>query len=444
MRIESVDLPEFGLDVNWAMCRNPMCADFGIAFEGEIPEGRKQASTNRYTLRVTLNAHGHPAAVLACRGCGQRVRLASNRAVRLIARYFLSLSLPYADCSDTDCKNHGVNVFEHWAPPDDGRRPYRPVGTHTVRCNRCGTNSGTDANVPSILLGTPRRAVDRPATRDRWRDMPDALHRGRSGADITDSLGISHATCHRYLARLGARLGDYHAFRNARLLRPDTPNRDRPVWAHTGVMRIDARLSRWPDCARPLPVIVTVATAGGPPFVLAAHPCFLPSTFCPDAATLAADSARPPLESEWAALRHPYGDDALRGPESWTESPWFDDSDPIARYFLSLSLPFADCPNEECRNHRVNAFEHGEQHFVYLVAIMDWHRRHVLSWQLSITAALGATCGLNETASGEPGAIHPANPISTDSAGRSPRVVSTIVGAIEEKWVRFDHHLDVE
>ena len=41
MRIESVDLPEFGLSVNCAMCRNPMCANFGIPFEGEIPEGHQ-------------------------------------------------------------------------------------------------------------------------------------------------------------------------------------------------------------------------------------------------------------------------------------------------------------------------------------------------------------------------------------------------------------------
>ena len=28
MRIEPVFLPEFGVAVSWAMCRNPMCANF--------------------------------------------------------------------------------------------------------------------------------------------------------------------------------------------------------------------------------------------------------------------------------------------------------------------------------------------------------------------------------------------------------------------------------
>ena len=44
MRIETAHLPEFGMDVSWAMCRNPMCANFGIHFEGTIPKDRKQGT----------------------------------------------------------------------------------------------------------------------------------------------------------------------------------------------------------------------------------------------------------------------------------------------------------------------------------------------------------------------------------------------------------------
>ncbi len=31
---EAVHLPEFGIDLNSAMCRNPMCRNFGVPFEG--------------------------------------------------------------------------------------------------------------------------------------------------------------------------------------------------------------------------------------------------------------------------------------------------------------------------------------------------------------------------------------------------------------------------
>ena len=112
--IETVDLPEFGLSVSWAMCRNPMCANFGIHFEGEIPEGRKQVSDDRYYVRLSKGLRGRTVGEMQCRYCGQSSRLASNEAIRPIARYFLSLSLPFADCPNTDCSNHGVNLFEHW------------------------------------------------------------------------------------------------------------------------------------------------------------------------------------------------------------------------------------------------------------------------------------------------------------------------------------------
>lgn len=47
MKIEPVYLPEFGLELNTAMCRNPMCENFGVDLDVEIPEGRRQASSKR-------------------------------------------------------------------------------------------------------------------------------------------------------------------------------------------------------------------------------------------------------------------------------------------------------------------------------------------------------------------------------------------------------------
>ena len=143
MRIETQHLPEFGLDVNWAMCRNSMCPNFGIRFEGDIPEGRKQGSDKRYALRLILGARGRPVAVIECYCCGQISRLASNRAIRPIARYFLSLSVPFADCPNTECQNHGVNLYEHWPPRGEGPRPYRCTRAHEARCKRCERNTAS-------------------------------------------------------------------------------------------------------------------------------------------------------------------------------------------------------------------------------------------------------------------------------------------------------------
>ena len=308
MTIRPMHLPEVGSEVTWAMCRNPMCDNFGIPFEGEIPEGRKQISDERYFVRVVPAARGRPVGVIACRCCGQRSRLASNRAIRPIVRHFLATSLPFADCSNPDCQNHGANVYEHWPEPGDRQPLYRPLGPHGVRCNRCDAG-GPDDGAPSISLGTPRRALDRPQTRKRWQALLKALPAAQSIAATIESLGISYATYHRDLARLGARLGDYHAFRNARLIHPGTPDRKKPVLLHTGVIQLSARVSGQHDRARPLPVIVTVASSRRADFVLAAHPCFLPAALCPDDAALEEDGRRPPLESEWDALQHPFGDD---------------------------------------------------------------------------------------------------------------------------------------
>ena len=329
MWVESATLPEFGLEVSWAMCRNTMCPNFGIPFEGEIAPGRQHASDKRYAVRLILGARGRPVGVIECYGCGQISRLASNRAIRPIARYFLSLSLPFADCPNTDCQNHGVNLFESWGA-DSKARPYRRTREHSARCKRCGakTASGARHGAPSILLGTARQAADGSETRRYWPKILDALNASRSIADTTDLLGISHSGYLRHLARLGARLSDYHAFRNAHLLHPNVPNRERPVSLHSGVIDLSARLSSRRDSTRPLPVIVTVAAVGGPAFVVAAHPYFLPMALCPDAATLTADRWRPPLETEWDALQHPFADDPGPGERADRLSSDLPDSNP--------------------------------------------------------------------------------------------------------------------
>ena len=308
MRIETEHLPEFGVAVNWAMCRNAMCPNFGIPFEGYIPKGRKRTSGDRCQIRVTPGAHGRPVGETRCRYCGQSSRLASNKAVRPIARYFLSLSLPFADCPNAECQNHGVNLYETW--DEDARvRPYRRTGEQSARCNRCETETAS-----SIVLGTARKAANHPKTQQRWRGIIDALRAGRSIADTTESLGLSNTAYHRHLARIGARLGDYHAFRNARLLHPDIANSAQPVSLYTGVMAVGPRRNRWLPPSGPLPVIVTVASVSGAAYVLAAHPCFLPRANCPDTATLEADGGLPAFEAEWDSLRPPDEDDSDPSP----------------------------------------------------------------------------------------------------------------------------------
>ena len=135
-------LPEFDLEVSWAMCRNPMCQNFGVFFRGCIPKGGTSTSDDNYIVRIKLvDTMDKKKETIECRCCGHTSRLASNRAIRLIARYYLSLSLPYADCPNPECPNYGVNLFEHWADVGPGKkRPYRlHSAKYQVCCRYCGS-----------------------------------------------------------------------------------------------------------------------------------------------------------------------------------------------------------------------------------------------------------------------------------------------------------------
>lgn len=93
-------LPEFGFSVSWATCRNPMCGNFGRQFSGEAPEGTRNLSDGRIRIDAVAGR-------VRCVACGQSFRLNSNRAIRRIASQFLAWSLPFADCPNPECANHG-------------------------------------------------------------------------------------------------------------------------------------------------------------------------------------------------------------------------------------------------------------------------------------------------------------------------------------------------
>ena len=88
-----------------------MCDHFGVPYTGPVPEQDGKAAHDDH---YQLEADGS----MRCKYCGMSFGLKSNKAVRPIARYFLSLSLPFADCSNIDCDNHGLNVFEHFVRRD--------------------------------------------------------------------------------------------------------------------------------------------------------------------------------------------------------------------------------------------------------------------------------------------------------------------------------------
>ena len=169
-----------------------------------------------------------------CRYCGQSWLLHSNRAVRAIARYYLSLSLPFADCSNESCANHGKNVFEHWSNRRSASRAYRRLKKHLVLCRACekSVNLGGPRAVRTKMRNKAMRKTPplkpMPVVRARWEHIINGLLTQNTATDAYEVHGIPTGTYYDTLPRIGARLRDYHSFRNARLLHPGGPHRDQP------------------------------------------------------------------------------------------------------------------------------------------------------------------------------------------------------------------------
>ena len=335
MRIETAHLPEFGLDVSWAMCRNPMCANFGVYFEGTIPKDRKQTSDDRYYVRLIPGGRDRLVGVIECRYCGQSSRLASNKAIRPIARYFLSLSLPFADCPNTECQNHGVNLFERWDGHRPAReRPYRRVDDHKARCRACGKSFWFGAPL-GVMTKPPKekRATGKGAeaphgekakireVRALWSSILDGVRTKRSVSDTIESEeGLPIANYYPYLENMGLRLHDYHCYRNARLLRADIANRDTAIRLYTDILEASLKADRSDRRHALLPFIVTTAIVKRTVYVVAAHPFFLPTAFCPDARALRRDYRRLDFETEWGGLLHESESDATMSTDEAVEA----------------------------------------------------------------------------------------------------------------------------
>ena len=101
-------LPEFEFPaISWAMRRNPMRVNFGVDFAPRKPVQVNAASWGNSRYRLTLTGNH-----MYYKYCGHSFKPKSNEAIWAVARYILSLSLPFAACSNATCPNFGINVFE--------------------------------------------------------------------------------------------------------------------------------------------------------------------------------------------------------------------------------------------------------------------------------------------------------------------------------------------
>ena len=304
------------------MCRNSCCKNFGIPYRGPSHLGPG-------TISGDVGRIKRDAGTYQCKACEQSFALKSNRAVRQVARYYLSLSLPYDDCDDPTCLNHGVNVFEHYTRPGvhvgpwpnqpaagpvkKGRR-YRRESEHAVRCRGC------DGRFP---IGKARWIAKGHKAAAQSEELILGMAEQRNVSDTINRTRMGTGQVYARSRRLAGRLRDWFAWRNAKLLHPDYWSEGACAYVHTDDLAISLRRprrGRRKSAPHRLPrhqsLVVTVSTVAlhGTHYILAAHPHFLPAQRCPRPEQLVLERRQrvPSWASEWASLSHEFDLDPER------------------------------------------------------------------------------------------------------------------------------------
>ena len=287
-----VSFPEFGTSTSWLMCRNALCLNFGVHYDGPSPEEcARSVSDARYRLDLAAQR-------VKCRHCNLSFQMLPNLPVRPLARYFLSLSLPFADCPNPKCANHGFNLFENCSPKDaPGVRRYRWSAGHQAVCRACQGRFMVGEALHVTRAKTVRRSISA---------IMENVRMGVSVTKTTEAKRIATGTYYANLLRFGPRIRDNHSWRNAQLLHPRFAACDKPLLVQTDAL--DVSLQRFGDGPRHQLMKLLVSVVVLPDirsfFVLAAHPFFLPESRCPKTKELVEDVERPLFARRWEGIAH--------------------------------------------------------------------------------------------------------------------------------------------
>ena len=318
-----------------------MCKHFGVPYTGPVPEqGGKAAHDDHYRLEADGS--------MRCKYCGMSFSLKSNKAVRPIARYFLSLSLPFADCSNIDCDNHGLNVFEHFVGGDIRHQSrgiyYRAGDDYRAGCKKCRSKDHKESKKAKesgearnsikfkFTLGEARQKgevdlwlkrrlikiiecfIHNISVTDRLELLAklDVRQRNRelSKKEIRqqEKIKINPDSYYNQSIAIAHRLRDYQSWRNAKLLDPRANvDRKTPARVYTDVMQVS--LKQFGEGARHqfLNIIVSVLALERSGFILAAHPSFIPEEYSIKILELLSQVRfyQPGYADEWDCLWHP-------------------------------------------------------------------------------------------------------------------------------------------
>ena len=277
-----VRIPELGgMKVSFAMCVNRMCPNFGRHYGTELRSDGTTDSRYDTDSRYEILPRKKNQKKLKCRYCGAERKLHAARSLIPVFRHFLSESLPFVDCENPDCENHGCNVFESMSRRRRRRAagsPYHVNGDY-LECQGKVRSTGQPCNA-SIKLGIPyEQGRDDPERRVR---AELALQLIRTGLSTTDAKAFDFwpASFQAAVARFGERFRDYHAYRNAHLLKTgECGQEDATAVVVTDVLQVTLR---WHGCGpartQKLNVVMSALRLERTRFLLAVHVSYLPRT----------------------------------------------------------------------------------------------------------------------------------------------------------------------
>lgn len=281
--LEPVRLPEFDQEVSWHMCRNAMCDNFGVHYDGARDSGG----------RGRLYRANFKSGRIECVFCGLSFQLRSNLSIRPLARHFLSLSLPFADCPRRGCSNHGANVFERSVR-------YRSNGGHQVVCRACGGRFSLGEALHVRMDGKSGTAL-------RMLLGLVGFMPGSTVTGIAGFMGLGRGAYYARLRRSAALLRDYASWLGAGLLQKRFERHGSSVRVQTDVLKATLQRSGSGPRHQHLNLIasVVVLPEDGTYFALAVHPAFLPGPLCPQTLNeLSVDGSSPVHARRWECIAH--------------------------------------------------------------------------------------------------------------------------------------------
>jgi len=288
--VKSPSLPGLSIDAN--VCRNPACENFGVSEEDieQAKYGYKYKNTDK-GLKYD------------CKRCKHSHVAYSNVSVLEAFHRCLQNSIPYASCPNQDCKNHYVNLFEHYHDDlrDKREKLYRinvsddKKQYYQARCRNCDN---------TFRLSKPLRLHIR--QRRFWKkDIETFINAIVNESGPSKVMNIMQVHADLYYSQLRAASSALLSYNNLHISKlMKSAYAPEQMQIYTDCIICSIKTHRKEDRHLKMKIIVSSCIQNNRSLILAFHPLFDEQYF--DNTTLMNDSKLPFEQRRFQYLKHPF------------------------------------------------------------------------------------------------------------------------------------------